>query len=163
MPASILCPVRAIVQRVSRASVSVDGEVVGRCGAGLLLLVGVHRGDVAGHAAKLAAKVATLRIFNDGDGKMNLALDDLPPTAEPNVLAISQFTVYGDVSKNRRPSFVESAPYERGMELFDHFVDCLKGEGLVVETGRFGEHMEVELVNDGPVTLVVDVPAMAAG
>ncbi|HLK16352.1 MAG TPA: D-aminoacyl-tRNA deacylase [Fimbriimonadaceae bacterium] len=148
---------RAIVQRVSQASVSVDGEVVGRCGPGYLLLVGVHGNDTEANAVKLAEKIATLRIFNDAEGKMNLAFADLPSSDLPRILAISQFTVYGDVSKSRRPSFVESAPFEVGRLLFDHFVAELRARDLTVETGRFGEHMEVCLVNDGPVTLVVDV------
>lgn len=136
---------------------AVDGDVVGRCGHGLLLLVGIHRDDSDAQVAKMAGKIANLRIFNDDEMKMNLSLADLPDHDLPNVLAVSQFTVYGDVSKSRRPSFTESAPFEKGRDLFDKFVRCLRDLGLRVQTGSFGEHMKVELVNDGPVTLVIDV------
>ncbi|HEY0866296.1 MAG TPA: D-aminoacyl-tRNA deacylase [Fimbriimonas sp.] len=150
---------RAIVQRVSGGTVSVDGREVGRCGYGLVLLVGVHRDDGEHEARKLAEKVARLRIFADEAGKMNLSLLDFPAPHgfEYDVLAVSNFTVYGDTSKNRRPSFIESAPYERGEELFEVFVAALRKEGLDVQTGSFGAHMSVSLVNDGPVTVVVDV------
>lgn len=148
---------RTVVQRVSFATVAVDGDVVGRCGHGLLLLVGIHRDDSDAQVAKMAGKIANLRIFNDDEMKMNLSLADLPDHDLPNVLAVSQFTVYGDVSKSRRPSFTESAPFEKGRDLFDKFVRCLRDLGLRVQTGSFGEHMKVELVNDGPVTLVIDV------
>lgn len=130
---------------------------MGRCGHGLLLLVGIHRDDSDAQVAKMAGKIANLRIFNDDEMKMNLSLADLPDHDLPNVLAVSQFTVYGDVSKSRRPSFTESAPFEKGRDLFDKFVRCLRDLGLRVQTGSFGEHMKVELVNDGPVTLVIDV------
>ncbi|HWA84401.1 MAG TPA: D-aminoacyl-tRNA deacylase [Fimbriimonadaceae bacterium] len=145
---------RAVVQRVSRASVTVDGEVVGRCGQGLLVLVAAHRDDTEREAAKLADRVAKLRIFNDGEGKMNLALGDLVPPG--SVLAVSNFTVYGETAKNRRPSFIESAPYEAGKELYESFLAALRGMGIHVETGIFGAHMDVELVNDGPVTVIVE-------
>jgi len=149
---------RAIVQRVSCATVSVGGQEVGRCGYGLLLLVGVHREDDETNARKLADKIAKLRIFSDALGKMNLALLDFPSEAgfEYDVLAVSNFTVFGDTVKNRRPSFMESAPFERGQQLFERFVEDLKGSGVSVQTGAFGAHMAVALVNDGPVTLVVD-------
>lgn len=156
---------RAIVQRVSGATVSVDGKEVGRCGFGLLLLVGVHRDDTEADAAKLADKVAKLRIFNDEAGKMNLALVDFPnshpegPKFEYDVLAISNFTVYGDAEKNRRPSFTDSAPFEQGRELFNRFVFELRQLGIDVQTGVFGAHMEVALINHGPVTLVIDTDA----
>jgi D-aminoacyl-tRNA deacylase len=149
---------RAVVQRVSRAAVRVDGRVVGRCGVGLLLLVAAHRDDTQAEAAKLADRVAGLRIFNDAEGKMNLALADLDSALEAGVLAVSNFTVYGNTAKNRRPSFVESAPYERGKELFERFVAELAARGVRVETGVFGAHMEVEMVNDGPVTVLLDAP-----
>jgi D-tyrosyl-tRNA(Tyr) deacylase len=110
------------------------------------------------HAAKLAEKLANLRIFSDPEGKMNLSILDCAPHGSPQVLAISNFTVYGDTKKNRRPSFVESAPYERGRELFDIFVARLREIGLATETGEFGADMQVSLVNDGPVTVIVDVP-----
>ena len=133
---------------------TVDGAETGRCELGLLLLVGVHRDDTEADAAKLAKKLANVRLFNDAQGKINLSLLDLAGAG--SVLAISNFTVYGDTQKNRRPSFVESAPFERGRELFDLFVAQLRGCGLHVETGTFGAHMEVALVNDGPVTVIVD-------
>ncbi|MHB8635332.1 MAG: D-aminoacyl-tRNA deacylase [Fimbriimonadaceae bacterium] len=147
---------RAVVQRVTRASVLVDGVVVGRCGLGFVLLVGVRRDDTAEAAAKLAGKIAGLRILNDADGKMNLCLGDVEASEEPNVLAISNFTVYGDARKSRRPSFTDSAPFDEARALFSAFVDELRTRGLRVETGRFGEHMEVSLSNNGPVTLIVD-------
>jgi D-tyrosyl-tRNA(Tyr) deacylase len=145
---------RAIVQRVSGATVSVGGKEVGRCGYGLLLLVGVHVDDTERNAVKLADKIANLRIFNDEAGKMNLSLLDFQP--EYDILAISNFTVYGDTKKNRRPSFVDSAPFERGKELFDRFIEELRKLGPSVQTGQFGAHMRVALVNDGPVTVLVD-------
>lgn len=141
---------RAIVQRVSRARVTVDGQVVGEIGTGLLALVGAHKDDTEQNAKKLADRVAGLRVFNDADGKMNLALPQ--PAA---VLAVSNFTVYGDPSQ-RRPSFTSAAPYERGKELFEAFLADLKALGVHVEAGVFGADMQVELTNDGPVTLVVD-------
>jgi D-aminoacyl-tRNA deacylase len=145
---------RAVVQRVSGASVTVDGKVVGSCGWGLLVLVAAHRDDTEQNAAKMADRVAKLRIFNDDEGKMNLALGDLDPPG--SVLAVSNFTVYGETSKNRRPSFVESAPYDRGQCLFDAFVIGLTAFGIQTQTGEFGAHMQVEMVNDGPVTVILD-------
>lgn len=147
---------KAVVQRVSRASVVVDGRVVGRCGPGLLVLAAAHREDTEANAKKLADRVIGLRIFNDEAGKMNLALAAIPETSEPNILAVSNFTVYGETSKNRRPSFIESAPYEEGRLMFDAFVEELRHLGARVETGEFGAHMDVELVNDGPVTVIVE-------
>jgi len=149
--------VRAVIQRVSRAEVRVDGAVVGRCGPGLCLLVGVRHSDTTTIAEQMAQKIVNLRIFNDGDGKMNLALPVPEAQKEPCILAISNFTVYGDAQKNRRPSFTESAKFELGKELFDHFVEKLRGLGFQTETGEFGADMHVELVNDGPVTIVLDV------
>ncbi|MGV3614917.1 MAG: D-aminoacyl-tRNA deacylase [Fimbriimonas sp.] len=154
---------RAIVQRVSAATVRVDGREVGRCGYGLMLLVGIHVADTEKEAKKLAEKVSTLRIFNDEDGKMNLALVDFPakgaptPMYEFGVLAISNFTVYGDAKKSRRPSFTESAGFEQGRALFELFVQELRTLNIETQTGMFGAHMEVALINDGPVTIVLDV------
>jgi D-aminoacyl-tRNA deacylase len=151
---------RAIVQRVSMASVRVDGKEVGRCGRGLLLLVGVHKDDTPSQAKKMAEKVLNLRIFNDAEGKMNLAIADFPLQDggfELDVLAISNFTVYGDAKKNRRPSFADSASFDLGRELFDAFVKELRGLGVATQTGVFGAHMDVSLVNDGPVTVILDV------
>jgi D-tyrosyl-tRNA(Tyr) deacylase len=145
---------RAVVQRVSRASVTVDGELVGSCGQGLLVLVAAHRDDTEQNAAKMADRVAKLRIFNDHEGKMNLALADLDPPG--SVLAVSNFTIYGETAKNRRPSFIESAPYDRGQELYEAFITSLRSLGIHTETGAFGAHMDVEMVNDGPVTVILD-------
>ncbi len=149
---------RAIVQRVGMASVSVGGREVGRCGPGLLLLVGVHRDDTEADARKLADRILGTRIFNDPQGKMNLAIRDFPQPEggyELEVLAVSNFTVYGD-PKSRRPSFTLSAGYEQGRALFDRFVFELRSLGASVQTGEFGADMRVSLVNDGPVTLVVE-------
>ena len=148
---------RAVIQRVLSASVAVDGKVVGQCAHGLLLLVGVHRDDTEAEAKKMAEKIAGLRIFNDLDGKMNLSLKDFDPLLQ--VLAISNFTVYGDARKQRRPSFMESAPFEPGKALFNLIISFLMQEGIQVETGEFGADMQVSLVNDGPVTIVLDVEA----
>ena len=148
---------RAIIQRVLSASVAVDGKVVGQCGNGLMLLVGIHRDDSEAESKKMAEKIAGLRIFNDLEGKMNLGLKDFDPFLE--VLAISNFTVYGDARKQRRPSFMESAPFEPGKALFDLIISFLMQEGIQVETGEFGADMQVSLVNDGPVTIVLDVEA----
>lgn len=148
---------RAIVQRVAWAEVEVEGEVVGRCGPGFLVLAAAHREDDSKKAEKLADRIVGLRIFNDAHGKMNLALKDLPPSEEPRILAVSNFTVYGDCTKSRRPSFVEAAPYEVGERLFADFVSALRGFGTLVETGIFGADMRVRLENDGPVTVIVEV------
>lgn len=147
---------RAVVQRVSSALVSIDGEIVGRCGRGLLVLAAVAVDSDESDAVKLADRIAGLRIFNDDQGKMNLSLAQLAPTSEPDVLAISQFTLYGNVWESRRPSFIRSAPYERGERLFNLFLSELSERVAGVETGRFGASMEVQLVNDGPVTLIID-------
>lgn len=145
-----------MVQRVRWARVRVDGEVVGACAHGLLVLVAAHKDDAPGVPARMADKIAGLRIFSDAEGKMNLALADClegPGT----VLAVSNFTVLGETAKSRRPSFVAAAGYELGKELFDAFVAALSGLGVGVETGVFGADMQVELENDGPVTVIVDV------
>lgn len=144
---------RAVVQRVSSASVKVDNKTVGKCGVGLLVLVAAHKDDTSESAVKLAQKIATLRIFNDESGKMNLALADIP---DSGVLAVSNFTVYGDASGQRRPSFVEAAPFEQGKDLFDAFVEALRKQGIETQTGVFGADMQVALVNDGPVTIIVE-------
>lgn len=144
---------RAVIQRVKSASVLIDNKTVGKCGVGLLALVAAHRDDTLESAAKMAAKVATLRVFNDDAGKMNLALSDVPGSG---VLAVSNFTVYGDATGQRRPSFVQAALYEEGQRLFDHFVASLRAQNVVVETGVFGADMQVELINDGPVTIILE-------
>lgn len=151
---------RAVVQRVTRASVSVDGEVTGEIQAGLCALVGVGKDDVESDATALADKLATLRIFEDAAGKMNLSLLDTGGA----LLAVSQFTLYADTSKGRRPSFVQAMEPARAEQLFAFFCDACRKLGLHVATGRFRTHMSVSLVNDGPVTLVVETtrPAPAA-
>jgi D-aminoacyl-tRNA deacylase len=144
--------VRAVVQRVSRASVTVAGEVVGRIEKGLLVLLGVAEGDTQDDVIFLAAKIAGLRIFPDDEGKMNRSLVDVGG----QMLVVSQFTLLGDCRKGRRPSFLQAARPERAVELYRGFVAEVQGQGVAVETGRFQEHMDVELVNDGPVTLILD-------
>lgn len=143
---------RAVVQRVSSASVTVDGEVVGRIDRGFLVLLGVSSDDRQDDVVYTAQKIAGLRVFEDSDGKMNLALADVGGA----VLAVSQFTLYGDCRKGRRPSFIHAAPPDRADELYRGFVAELQGQGIPVETGRFQAQMDVELVNDGPVTLLID-------
>ena len=143
---------RAVVQRVREASVRVGGEVVGAIGAGLLVLVGAGAGDSEGDALYLAGKVAGLRIFEDDAGKMNLSVEQIGGA----VLAISQFTLYGDCRKGRRPSFVGAMEPKGANVLYERFVTILRERGLPVETGVFRAMMDVGLVNDGPVTLLVD-------
>ena len=147
---------RAVVQRVARASVKVEGETVGSCGPGLLVLVGAHKDDEDANAKKLADRIAGLRVFNDADGKMNLSLAQINNDGRAQVLAVSNFTVYGDAHKSRRPSFMAAAPYDEGERLYRTFVSALRDHGLKVEEGTFGAMMEVDLLNDGPVTLVID-------
>lgn len=152
---------KGVVQRVSRAHVEVEGKRIGQIGRGLVVFVAAHRDDTEREAAKLADRVVGCRIFNDEQGKMNRSLRDLwadpesPDDGRAGVLAISNFTVYGDTTQ-RRPSFVLSAPYERGQVLFDRFVAELAALGCPVAKGVFGAHMDVELVNDGPVTVIVE-------
>jgi D-tyrosyl-tRNA(Tyr) deacylase len=143
---------RAVVQRVSRASVKVKGELTGDVGIGLLVLLGVGQDDAEADADYLAEKVAGLRIFEDDGGKMNLSVAD----AGGAVLAVSQFTLFGDVRRGKRPSFDEAARPEQARELYEHFVEQVRGLGLRCETGRFQAMMEVELVNAGPVTILLD-------
>jgi D-tyrosyl-tRNA(Tyr) deacylase len=143
---------RAVVQRVSRASVTVGGEVVGRIDRGLLVLLGVAEQDTQDDVIPLAIKVVGLRIFPDDEGKMNRSLLEVGG----GMLVVSQFTLLGDCRKGRRPSFIEAARPERTVELYRSFVAEARGQGAHVETGRFQEHMDVELVNDGPVTLILD-------
>ena len=143
---------RAVVQRVSRAQVTVNGEVTGRIGRGMLVLLGVGSSDTEADAEYLADKIAGLRIFEDENGKMNLAIAD----AGGEVLAVSQFTLYGDVRRGKRPSFDGAAPPQRARELYEIFVERIRAFGLICETGRFQEMMQVELVNEGPVTILLD-------
>jgi D-tyrosyl-tRNA(Tyr) deacylase len=144
--------VRAVVQRVSRAQVTVDGEVVGKISRGLLVLVGVAATDTEADADYLADKIAGLRIFEDENGKMNLAVSEMGG----EVLAVSQFTLYGDVRCGKRPSFDASAPPEQARKLYEYFVGRIRAAGLVCQTGRFQKMMHVELVNEGPVTILLD-------
>ena len=143
---------RAVVQRVSRASVKVGGEFTGKIGEGLLILLGVIHVDTEADAAYLAEKIAGLRIFEDDAGKMNRSVVDVGGA----VLAVSQFTLFGDVRKGKRPSFDDAARPERARELYEHLVERVRMLGLHCETGRFQEMMEVELVNQGPVTILLD-------
>jgi len=143
---------RAVVQRVRKASVSVGGEVVGAIGPGLVVLLGVKTGDTEAEAKWLANKIANLRIFSDQEGKFNLSALDVGGEA----LVVSQFTLYGDARKGRRPSFIEAAPPEVAEPLVEKFVEFLRAKGLKVETGRFGAIMLVEIHNDGPVTIILE-------
>jgi D-tyrosyl-tRNA(Tyr) deacylase len=146
---------RAVVQRVSRARVAVSGETVGEIGPGLLILVGAAAGDTAADAAALADKLAGLRVFPDAESRMNLSLEDVAGEA----LVVSQFTLLGDVRKGRRPSFTAAADPDAAAPLVEAVVSRLEEQGVRCASGRFGAMMEVELVNDGPVTLVIDVEA----
>jgi len=143
---------RVLLQRVSRAAVVVDGAETGAVGRGFLALVGVAHGDDATTAGKLAAKTARLRVFADDAGRMNLALGDV----DGAVLAVSQFTLYADVRRGNRPSFTDAAPPECGEAVYEAYVEALRAEGAPVATGVFGAHMRVELVNDGPVTILLE-------
>ncbi len=141
---------RMVIQRVSRAEVRVEGAAVGRIARGLLLLVGLERGDGERQIERAAKRVATLRVFTDDEGRMNRGLDEIGGA----VLAVSQFTVAGSIRKGRRPDFDRALPGELAEPMFERFVELLRNEGAAVETGVFGALMEVELVNDGPVTLI---------
>jgi len=143
---------RILVQRVGRASVTVAGERVAQIGHGLLVLVGVAPSDDEQTAARLAAKTAKLRIFEDDAGLMNLSLTDVAG----EVLAVSQFTLYGDARKGNRPSFTQAARPEQGEVVYEAYVAALRAAGAPVQTGEFGAHMHVELVNDGPVTIMLE-------
>ena len=143
---------KALLQRVTKASVSVAGEVVGRIGHGLVVLLGVANGDTEKDAQYLAQKTTNLRIFSDEVGKFNLSALDI----NGELLVISQFTLLADARKGRRPSFVEAAPPDQAEKLFDYFVEQLRALGLKVETGRFQQYMQVEIHNDGPVTILLD-------
>jgi D-aminoacyl-tRNA deacylase len=143
---------RAVLQRVSRARVLVDGDVAGEIGPGLVVLIAVGREDNAATVSSMAEKIVNLRIFGDEQGKMNRSLLD----AGGAVLAVSQFTLYGDARGQRRPSFIRAAPSEQGKALYEEFVRALQGLGVTVATGVFQTHMSVEIVNDGPVTILLD-------
>ena len=143
---------KALLQRVTRASVSVAGEVVGRIGQGLVIFVGVASGDTEKDVNYLAQKIVNLRIFADDEGRFNLSALDI----KGELLVVSQFTLLADTRKGRRPSFVEAAPPAQAEELFERFVEQARATGLKVETGRFQQYMQVEIYNDGPVTILLD-------
>ncbi|MGB8010811.1 MAG: D-aminoacyl-tRNA deacylase [Terriglobales bacterium] len=143
---------RAVVQRVSRAQVKVGDEIMGEIGLGLMVLLGVGAGDVRSDADYLAEKIVGLRIFEDDGGKMNLSVADVGGA----VLVVSQFTLYGDARRGKRPSFDGAAPPKEARELYEYFVEKVRAAGLRAETGRFQETMQVELVNEGPVTILLD-------
>ncbi|MDP9348626.1 MAG: D-aminoacyl-tRNA deacylase [Gemmatimonadota bacterium] len=143
---------RIVLQRVSRARVTVEGRETGAIGRGLLLLVGFTGGDTEETLRWMAEKVVGLRVFTDRAGKMNLSVDEV----DGALLVVSQFTLYGDARKGRRPSFVEAAPPTLAIPLYERFLEILRATGRLVETGEFGAMMEVELVNDGPVTLLLE-------
>jgi D-aminoacyl-tRNA deacylase len=143
---------RAVVQRVSRAKVTVEGRVTGEIGAGLMILLGVGKEDSSTVATAMAEKLANLRIFEDANGKMNLSLLDVKGSA----LVVSQFTLYGDARGQRRPSFISAAPPEQANKLYEELCDALRKLGITVGTGIFQTMMSVELVNEGPVTILVD-------
>lgn len=145
---------RVVLQRVTRASVNVDGEMIGAIGPGLVLLIGVAKTDTDREITFVMDKCVNLRLFGDGAGKMNLSALD----TGASILAISQFTLYGDTRKGRRPGFDLAAPSEQAETLYDQAVNRLRYHGLAVATGRFGAHMVVDLVNDGPVTLIIESP-----
>ncbi|HHT73106.1 MAG TPA: D-tyrosyl-tRNA(Tyr) deacylase [Firmicutes bacterium] len=142
---------RAVVQRVTEAAVAVDGETKARIGEGILVLLGVGQEDTEADAAYLADKVANLRIFSDGEGRLNLSVQDV----QGEVLVVSQFTLYGDCRKGRRPSFSSAAPPALARELYETFAARLRALGIPVATGVFQAHMDVSLTNDGPVTLIM--------
>jgi D-aminoacyl-tRNA deacylase len=143
---------RAVVQRVSRAQVAVHGEITGQIGLGLLVLLGVGRDDAEADAIYLSEKIIGLRVFEDPQGKMNRSLREVGGS----VLAVSQFTLYGDVRRGKRPSFDAAAPPEKARQLYEFFVEQIRAAGLRCETGRFQEMMKVELANEGPVTILLD-------
>ena len=145
---------RAVVQRVSRARVDVNGDTVGAIERGLLVLLGVQAPDTERDADYLAAKIASLRIFNDAQGKMNLDVREV----QGGVLVVSQFTLYGDARKGRRPSFIRAAPPQQAEHLYEYFLEAAARHAMPVAHGVFGAHMQVHLVNDGPVTLLLDSP-----
>ena len=143
---------RAVVQRVKRASVTVDGEIVGEIDKGFLVLIGVSGDDTEADVRYCVEKILNLRVFEDGDGKMNLSLLDIGG----ELLAVSQFTLYGDTRRGRRPSFISAAPPDAANRLYEYFVGECREQIARVETGRFQAMMDVELVNDGPVTILID-------
>ena len=146
---------KAVIQRVSRASVVVEGETVGKIGTGFLVLLGAGRDDTEEDVRYVAGKIAGMRIFSDPEGKFNLSLADVGGA----ILLVSQFTLYADTRKGRRPSFIVAAPPDLAEALVERCAQLLREEGIQVETGRFGAHMKVSLLNDGPVTIILDSAA----
>ncbi len=147
---------RALIQRVTQASVSIDGQIIGQIGPGLLILVCAMQGDGVAQADQLAAKIAKLRIFADDAGKMNRSLLDTGGRA----LVVSQFTLAADTTRGNRPGFSAAAPPAQGEQLYQHFVTQIAAQGIAVETGQFGADMAVALINDGPVTIWMEIPAV---
>ena len=143
---------RAVIQRVKNAEVKIDGKIVGKIGKGLLVLLAVHQDDTEDKIERLATKIINLRIFADEEDKMNLSVKDVGG----EILVVSQFTLYGDISKGNRPSFIESAKPDKAVPYYEKFVEKIKVSGLKTATGEFGAMMEVGLVNDGPVTIIID-------
>jgi len=144
---------RAVIQRVKKAGVSVNGEIIGQISKGLLVLLAVHQDDEELVIKKMADKILNLRIFNDDQGKMNLSVKDVGG----EIMVVSQFTLYGDCRKGNRPSFIKSAKPKKAIPFYEKFVEYTKEQGIRCETGKFGAMMEVELVNDGPVTIIIDL------
>jgi D-aminoacyl-tRNA deacylase len=145
---------RVVVQRVSSAGVSIDGKLISQIGPGMLLLVAAGKGDVSEQVRWMADKISGLRIFPDENDKMNLGID----RTRGEILVVSQFTLYGDCRKGKRPSYADSAPPDEAEKIYDEFVAALKTKGLLVKAGVFGAMMMVNLINDGPVTLIIDAP-----
>jgi D-aminoacyl-tRNA deacylase len=150
---------KAVIQRVTRASVEVEGDVIGRIGAGLLVLLGVAKEDSEADADYIADKLVGLRIFSDTEGKMNRSIVDIGG----QLLIVSQFTLLGDTTKGRRPGFDRAAPPAHALMLYERVVKIMRDRGICVETGRFGAHMHVSLENDGPVTFLLDTRATVPG
>jgi D-tyrosyl-tRNA(Tyr) deacylase len=150
---------RVVLQRVSKASVEVEGNIIGNIEGGLLLLLGIHVDDNMKELEWMVNKVVGLRIFEDEDGKMNNSLTDV----DGSLLVVSQFTLYGDCEKGRRPGFIDAARPEKAIPMYEEFIDRCKKLGVPVESGEFGADMKVDLLNDGPVTLVIDSPARLRG
>jgi D-tyrosyl-tRNA(Tyr) deacylase len=144
---------RVVVQRVKKANVKVKDEIVGEINTGLLLLVAIHKDDILGVEEKMADKILSLRIFNDREDKMNQSVLDV----EGEILAVSQFTLFANIKKGNRPGFTDSARPEKALPMFNSFVKYIREKGIIIQTGNFGKTMEVKLINDGPVTLILDI------